>query len=350
MRIDLLCNDGSPIGVIPPLIYGRGVGGAELAMMSLMHTFADRGHEVRVFNDPSSPGDYDGVHYQPLAAWDNRSPRDALIIFRSPNHRVRFEDLSGVRRVWWSTDQYTVGDYAALAGQVEFCVTISPHHTDYHRKNYGIAREKIGHIDLGVRLSDYAAGVEKVKNRLIFCSIPDRGLTVLHASWPLIKKVVPDASLVITSDYRLWGTGTANNQTHRLMWAGQPDVKFLGRVDRLDLTRYQQEAEILSYPCLYDELFCLSVAECQVAGTLPITTDAGALPTTNEYGILIPGEPTRPAWVTQFVERITVLLTTERLYLEERQRAAARGGRLRFDWNVIAEQWEHLLDKGRLDR
>jgi glycosyltransferase involved in cell wall biosynthesis len=319
-------------------------------MMSLMQTLAARGHEVRVFNDPASPGDYDGVHYQPLAAWDNRSPRDALIIFRSPNHRVRFEDLAGVRLLWWSTDQYTVGDFRLLADKVQFTTTISPRHTEYHRAHYGIPREKVGHIDLGVRLSDYAEGVEKVRNRLIFCSIPDRGLSVLHACWPLIKKVVPDASLVITSDYRLWGNASAGNQNHRLMWAGQPDVQFVGRVERLVLTRFQQEAEILAYPCLYDELFCIAVAESQVAGALPVTSAAGALPSTNEFGILIPGEPTRPAWVTQFVERITILLTTERPYLEARQQAAISGGRLRFDWNVIAAQWEYLLENGRLQR
>lgn len=350
MRIELLCNDGSPMGVIPPVIYGRGVGGAELAMMSLMQTLAERGHDVTVFNNPSTAGDYDGVHYRPVDEFASRTPKDALIIFRSPNHRVRFEDLAGVRLLWWSTDQYTVGDYADLASKVQFCVTISPHHTKYHREHYGVPREKIGHIDLGVRLADYPTGVEKVKNRLVFCSIPDRGLPVLHAAWPLIKKVVPDASLVITSDYRLWGTATPNNQNHRLMWAGQPDVEFLGRVGRAELVRRQQEAEIHAYPCLYDELFCLSVAECQVAGALPITSNAGALPSTNEFGIIIPGEPTRPAWVSQFVERITVLLTSERTYLEDRQRAAIQGGRARFDWNVIAEQWERLLEHGRLDR
>ena len=41
LKIDLLCNDGSPIGVTPLNIYGRGVGGAELSMMTLMEIFCE---------------------------------------------------------------------------------------------------------------------------------------------------------------------------------------------------------------------------------------------------------------------------------------------------------------------
>src|SRR3990172_126349 len=136
MVIDLICNDGSPIGVIPPEIYGKGVGGAENAMMSLMEAFADRGHEVRVYNDPRGPGTYAGVKYEPKQNFNQRGHRDILIVFRSPNPLL-VGTYAKKMKLWWSTDQYTVGSFKALSELVDFCVTISPHHTNFHLKNYG---------------------------------------------------------------------------------------------------------------------------------------------------------------------------------------------------------------------
>jgi len=347
MEIDLLCNDGSPIGVIPADVYGRGLGGAELAMVSLTEVLARRGHKVRVFNDPRVPGLHDGVEYLPLGAYVNRARRDALIIFRSPNARVRWQDLAGIRAIWWSTDQWTTGDFGEWGKNAHFIVTISPRHTAHFKEVYGL-NDKIGHIDLGVRLADYQGGIERVRNRLIFCSIPERGLPVLHAAYPLIKKQVPDASLVITSDYRLWGVATPGNQEHRLMWAGAEDVQFLGRIPRAELAVHQQQAEIMAYPCTYDELFCIAAAECQVAGALPVTSTYGSLPTTNEWGILLPGHPVSKEFVDQFVDRITSLLTAEHEYLDARRTAMMRAARVRFDYDRIAEAWEYLFEHGKL--
>ncbi len=346
--IDLLCNDGSPIGIIPDDIEGRGVGGAELSMMTLMEVFAKRGHRVRVFNDPKRAGSYNGVQYLKLAAYEDRIPRDVLIIFRSPNKRYhRGQMQPEVRKIWWSTDQFTIGNFAHLAGEVDFCVTISPFHTDYHRTRYKIEPKKIGHIDLGVRTWEYDDEIPKIPGRLIFCSIPDRGLPVLFAAWPIIKRDAPHASLVITSDYTLWGVGAGNEQ-HRLSWAGKEDVLFRGNVHRSQLVKLQRQAEILAYPSLYEELFCISAAECQVAGALPVTSATGALVSTNEFGVVVPGNPKTPSWVENFASRIVSLITSEHDYLEQRQVAMTRSAKARFDWEKIADRWEELFEEGKL--
>lgn len=345
MKIELICNDGSPIGVIPPYIHGRGVGGAEMAMLSLTAAFAKRGHEVIVYNDPESPGDYDGVVFRPLAEFSCAAAKDALIVFRSPNPRVEFSRLgSTVPVVWWSTDQYTIGDFAGWSRLVDRIVTISPYHKDFLARTYGIPPEKMRSIDLGVRVEDYDQDVPKVRGRCLYASVPDRGLMILHAAWPLIKRTAPEANLVITSDYTLWGNASPGNHEHRLNWAGLPDVSFLGKVSRAELVRLQLEAEILSYPCTYEELFCLSIAEAQVAGALPVTTPIGAIPTTAEHGIIIAGIPTNPDFVERYSGRIASLLTEERHYLETRIPAMRLAARKRFDWDAIAGEWETVLE------
>ncbi len=348
LKIELLCNDGSPIGIIPQDIEGRGVGGAELSMLTLMEIFAKRGHEVKVFNNPRMEGVHNGVEFLPLQSYNNRAPKDVIIIFRSPNQRyIKAQMPDTVRKIWWSTDQFTIGGFSELAQVVDHVITISPYHTDFFIKKYAIAKNKINHIDLGVRTWEYEEEVEKIKGRMIFCSIPDRGLPILHAAWPLIKRDIEHASLVITSDYTLWGVGP-NNEKHRLQWAGQDDVHFRGKVPRSHLVKLQKEAEIMAYPSVYEELFCISAAECQVSGALPITSAAGALPSTNEYGIIIPGNPKTATWVSAFSSRIITLLDQERDYLAERQKTMTVGARRRFNWDKIADRWEELFEQGKL--
>ena len=347
LKIDLLCNDGSPIGVIPPMIEGQGVGGAEFSMMTLMKVLASRGHIPRVYNNPTSPGKYDGVEYKGLTTFNPREPRDVLIIYRSPNARA-VPMLASLRKIWWSTDQFTVGNFTDLSNKVDFCVTISPYHTNYHITNWNIDPKKIAHIDLGVRSEDYDQEVAKIPGRMIYCSVPDRGLNILQAAWPYIIRDAPEATLSITSDYRLWGGPAPGNTQYRLAWAGMEGVTFFGRVTRAELVKLQLEAEIHAYPCTYEELFCISVAECQVAGALPVTTHAGSLRTTNEFGIFIAGNPTQPNFVKEYAGRVAALVTSERTFMESRRKSMMVAARNRFDWQAVAEKWEHLFYEGRI--
>jgi len=345
MRIALVANDGSPLGVTPPDIYGRGVGGAELAMMTLMKVMAGRGHEIEVFNDPRTQVEYDGVTYRQRKTFNESEPRDAVIIFRSPNPLVS-RRCGAKKKIWWSCDQYTIGDFAMQGKQVDHIVCISDFHKEYFKYHYQLD-EQITVIDLGVLIPEYDEVVEKIPGRMVFCSIPDRGLDQLLAAWPQIKAEAPQASLVITSDYRLWGA-TANNARHRLSWAGEPDVRFAGKVSRHDLVKIQLEAEIHAYPCIYDELFCISAAECQTAGALPVTSTWGALVSTNEFGIQIPGDPHTPDFIQTFSKRVAGLITTEHSFLEMKREQMIMKSRLRFDWQTIAKKWEMLIQEGKV--
>ncbi len=231
MKIDLYASSGSPIGLIPADITGRGVGGAELAMMTWAETMAGRGHDIRIYNDPRQPGGYDGVIYLNKSEYAPREARDALIVFRTPMTELRATQ-AGIK-IFWSCDQFTSGDFSRdIFPYVDRAVCISPHHVDYHRTYYHVEDSKIGHIDLGVRLAEYRQDYEKIAGRCIFCSVPDRGLNVLRVIWPQIKERMPGASLVITADYRLWGAANAGNHQHRLEWLSLPDVTFLGTIPR----------------------------------------------------------------------------------------------------------------------
>jgi glycosyltransferase involved in cell wall biosynthesis len=343
LKIDILCTDGSPIGVIPPDIYGRGVGGAELALMSWAETMANRGHNVTVYNDPTATGDYSGCNYVNKADFNPAGSRDVFILFRSPNPLLR--TVKAGYKIHWSCDQFTIGDFGRdIFPWVDKVVCISPYHVAYHRGRYGIEAERIGYIDLGVRLGDYGDPMgQKITGRCIFCSVPDRGLDILRSVWPQIKRQAPGASLVITSDYRLWGNASPNNHRHRLDWIDEPDVTFLGKVERARLVQEQQAAVCQPYPCTYEELFCISAAECQVSGATPVTSTVGALKTTNEFGYSRDGVPASYEFKEWFVSKVIEMLNKpfDSVMIEK--------ARKRFSWQRICQQWERLIETGEFE-
>jgi glycosyltransferase involved in cell wall biosynthesis len=347
MKIHFLCNDGSPIDVVWSDMYGRGVGGAELALLSLAEALVKEGHKVTVYNQTREERNEQGIKFANLATFNREEKKRNLIIFRSPSRLAL--GASADRLLWWSTDQFTIGDFRALSYMVDFVVTISPYHTNYHKSKYGIPDAKIAHLDLGVR-DEYPKwkDMKKTKNSLIFCSIPDRGLGPLHAAWPLIKRDVPDATLTITSDYRLWGNLSPGNHKHRMLWIEHEGVSFLGKVPRHDLVQLQCSAEILAYPCTYEELFCVSVAECEVAGAYPVTTGIGSLSTTNRFGTIIPGDAKNSGFNEEFANRIVSLLTDDRKFLEERQEKMSKEAREIFSWSSIAKRWLELIEDGSI--
>ena len=57
LSIDILCNDGSPLGTHYSDIYGEngriGLGGAELALHTLCDGWTEVGHRVRLYNNPT---------------------------------------------------------------------------------------------------------------------------------------------------------------------------------------------------------------------------------------------------------------------------------------------------------
>lgn len=340
MKLDIVCNDGSPLGVSMKSITGEdgrlGVGGAELALLTMCEAWHKDGHEVTLYNDPNEE-DVGPFEQRRIDTFEPEANRDVLIIFRSPNNRIN--DAKGLR-VWWSTDQCTVGDFKLFSGSVDKIVTISKFHTDYFKHIYGITNTVS--IDLPVRTWEYQKKVEKVPKRCIFTSIPDRGLMALNAAWPQIVRDVPEASLVITSDWRLWD-GNLDDvpiRPYKLAFAHHPNVTYLGAVKRERLVEEQLSADLHIYPGIYDELFCIAVAESQVAGAYPVTSNYGALGSTN-MGMVISGNPTSPQYIEVFVAKVVELLNDPKL--PERQKHLQELARERFSVKRIMKQWAEKI-------
>jgi glycosyltransferase involved in cell wall biosynthesis len=103
------------------------------------------------------------------------------------------------------------------------------------------------------------------------------------------------------------------------------------------------QAQIHLFPCLYEELFCISAAECQAVGAFPITSDVGALVTTNEFGLIVPGDPIDPAWQKAYID-IVIATALDQGRLTDKAEKGIKLARARFDWERICDQWEELIE------
>lgn len=341
MKIDFLAVSGSPLHQTMNSLWGKdgviGIGGSEQYMLTLCEEWQKRGHRVRLYNDPRQQG-VGPFEQLNVGLFNPREDRDILIGFRVLDWR--FQQATAGKKIWLSCDQYTTGDFRTFASWANKVVCISPFHQEYFAKTYDIF-DTVS-IDIPVRVQDYDnQNVQKVSHRCIFTSVPDRGLDILAVAWPQIVAKVPDASLVITSDYRLWNQPHAMNEQFKAQFSSIPNVRFLGAVTRDQLIQEQLKAEIMPYPCSYEELFCIAVAEAQYAGCYPITSNYGALATTNRFGSILTGDPTHWSWISRFVEQTVKMLCHPQLkdFMDGVKYAAS----MTYSPSVVMPQWEALF-------
>lgn len=335
MKIDIICNDGSPLGVTYKSIYGDdgriGIGGAELTLMTMCEEWTKRGYEIVLYNDPTEKN-VSPFEQRNICEFWPQSPRDILIIFRSPNPKTVW---SKGYKVWWSHDQSTRGDFKPFSKIVNKIICVSEFHKEYFKKRYDIEAQV---IPVPVRVSDYKNPIEKVVGRCIWTSVPDRGLEIMGHVWPIIKKGYPEATLCITSDYRLWGAFYANNEKWRTRFMNLDGIIFLGGIKRPRLIEEQLKAQLHPYTCTYEELFCQSIAESEVAGAYPVTTNIGALSSTN-FGTVVNGSYMSKEWPDLFAS-VVIDLLKDQDYLCTLQKDVQRKALVNFNPSRIVDIWD----------
>ena len=122
------------------------------------------------------------------------------------------------------------------------------------------------------------------------------------------------------------------------------DVEFLGAVPRPRLVEEELKADIMLYTSNYEELFCISVAEAQVAGIYTITPNIGALSTTNMCKVfqLSADDPrTDVVFVDHCVEVLKDRMVLQTLQYDTRWKAINR-----FSIDKILSEWETRIFNG----
>ena len=219
-----------------------------------------------------------------------------------------------------------------------------------------IPKEKISVISNGV--SDKFTLSENKTKTLIYTSIPYKGLELLPRIIPLIQQRHPDAKFKIFSSMSLYGNiidpYVDLYQELKLL----KNVEYSAAVDQDKLIKHYQESAFFIHPNIWEETFCVSMAEAMKCGCYPIITNIGALPevATENFSSIVPLEGTRTTekyevtdnFINKFAEVCCTALDyfdNDRTTYNQISKSASNHISQKCDWEKISKQWEKLITK-----
>ena len=279
-------------------------------------------------------------------------------------------------KIIWAHDNCDQAGHATLpqhVDNIDKIVCVSDWEREQYIKYNRAPAEKLTVIPNGVDDMFRPSGKPKSKT-CIFFSAPHKGIAPLVPIWKEVIKHHPDAKLKVFSSMSLYGDvqpGEGENETITTDKGLEPSpfipiykelqklsgVEYSPCIDREELLPHIQDAAFYIHPNVWEETFCVSLAEAMSCGCFPITTDMGALPeTSNGMGKYIPmsGQNTPRGWIpndtfhqnfTEEVIRALHFFDIARSEYEQASQAISKFAIETYNWKRVSLMWEELIHK-----
>jgi len=217
-------------------------------------------------------------------------------------------------------------------------------------KYHHIPENKIVTIPNGV--SKQFTYSNKKSKIFIYTSVPYKGLEVLAQIIPHI----PEATFKIFSAMNLYDIQEDPYTELYEYLKSFPNVIYSPAVDQQELIEHLQDAAFFIHPNIWEETFCVSLAEAMSCGCFPILTDIGALPeVSNEIANIVPMEGTRTTkgyevtdkFLNNFIDACKSALyffDTDRQYYDQISQSVSHYATETYDWKLISKLWENTMN------
>ncbi len=223
-------------------------------------------------------------------------------------------------------------------------------------KFHKVPKNKITVISNGV--SDIFTYSENKTKTFIHTSIPYKGLELMPAIIQKIHQRHPDAKFKIFSSMSLYGP---LNDPYIELYEDLkklPNVEYSAAVDQEELVTAYQDAAFFIHPNIWEETFCVSMAEAMKSGAYPIITNIGALSEVagENFASVVPLDGTRTTkgyevtekFLNTFAEVCCTALDYfegDRTYYNQISKSLSNHISQKCDWKKIAQQWKKLITK-----
>jgi glycosyltransferase involved in cell wall biosynthesis len=223
-------------------------------------------------------------------------------------------------------------------------------------KFLNIPKNKISVISNGVgNIFTYSENKSKT---FIHTSVPYKGLELLPKIIPLILQRHPDAKFKIFSSMSLYGPSNDPYIELYEQLKTLPNVEYSQAVDQEELVAHYQDAAFFIHPNIWEETFCVSMAEAMKCGAYPIITNIGALAEVagDNFASVVPIEgirtPQKYEVTDNFINTFSEICCTaldyfegDRPYYNQISKSLSNHISQKCDWKKIAKQWEKLVKK-----
>lgn len=185
------------------------------------------------------------------------------------------------------------------------------------------------------------------KIRLIYTSVPYRGLEILLDALELIDR--EDVVLDAYSSMRLYGKDCQQVEgpkyQHILDRAAETkNVVLHDCVSNDEIRSALQRAHIFAYPCIFEETACLSLIEAGAAGCRLVTTNIGALAETgSEFVYLVPMQSSREALASRYAHNLESLIGAAIMTNEDDLLLQSAFFNVNYGWQNRKREWINLF-------
>ena len=300
-------------------ILTKGVGGSETYIIEIARWIQRSGKfNCIVFCKCDKPEVFEGVQYLHLSTY-------AEFIMKNRVHTTivsRYSEYVPLSYQGFTQNVYMVlhdlgptGCVIPMHDKLKKVICLTKWHEDYFLQSFPMFKGKTDNLYYGVDNTRFKPSSAKVRNSFIYSSFPNRGLLPLLQMWPAIKRAVPDATLNVYSDVNgKWVNEVAKEQMDEirriLSGSGMDGVTVHGWVSKDELAAAWGRADFWLYPCIFKETFCLTALEAAASKTFAIAAPLAALnETVGDRGILVPGEPLEPAWQSQALRELCLIIS-----------------------------------------
>ena len=219
---------------------------------------------------------------------------------------------------------------------------------------HNVPKDKITVIPTGV--SDSFTFSENKTKTFIHTSIPYKGLELMPSIIRLIHKKHPDAKFKIFSSMSLYGP---SNDPYIELYEELktlPNVEYSCAVDQEELVKNYQESAFFIHPNIWEETFCVSMAEAMKCGCYPIITDIGALQEVagENFASVVPIDgirtPKKYEVTENFINTFAEVCCTaldyfegDRTYYNNISKSLSNHISQKCDWEKVSIQWKKLI-------
>lgn len=329
----------------PDTLKETGLGGTEIALIYLANELKKFGHKIIVSGDVLT-GTFDSIEWLPTNECHRKySNQFDIIIAASYLHVVpEFKEYVNAKTILWvhNTDYYPWWQGEEIENHLEILnsnsintvVCLTEWHRELWHKKYGNTNIEV--IGNGIDTSTFIGQPEKIKNRFIWSSAPERGLYDLLNNWQTILKVKPGATLEVFSPS--YSIDQLDNSSEIKTLLEQTGIIVRGNVSQEELHTAMLRAEYWMYLTDYEETYCITALEMQYAKVLPIVTEVAALAETVSNGIILENSETKWQESVQLLSKLGPELkdkVTEEAYQWAKMQT----------WSERSYIWNELLHK-----
>jgi beta-1,4-mannosyl-glycoprotein beta-1,4-N-acetylglucosaminyltransferase len=286
----------------------------------------------------------DNIHYIPLDELTNlinRIPFHTLIVSRYISFYEMFPTCSFYQSYIWAHDVLllpygsNLNDNQILKkwdNYINGCICLTEWHRNLFSEKYPILKDKITIINNGIDIDSFKVNTNnKIKNRFIYTSRPDRGLNNLLNLWPQILEKIPDATLTISS-YGFFPSNPQENELKNIIDQNSDTIHYLGKLKTEKLYEEMSKAEFWLYPTHWPETSCITALEMLMSEVICLYYPvAGLTNTMDKYGIQVSSNE----------EIETIVKMTESLKNELRENGKKYA--LSCSWEARFMSWDNLI-------